>query len=372
MTIFLSFIVTLLLIALAKANVGIFAGYGSSVKLASSEDIQLVSEEVTITPGRGKFLFDGTYAGLDQVEYLCRFKLRNLKNTKVNAQVGFPLNTWRHAQRVEPIHNINQETMEFISRYQFIVQEEGHIYTVRYLREDQDEKYEDLFLWTAPFEPNEEKLLQVNYSMPISTGPDFNWGLNCEKKWYYWLESINVEWFGYVTETGKSWKGKITEAEFSIFTRGFEEYLRHRIGSVSERFKENGEKIEAEPVWRPVIHRVVKPEGWEEDTEGFIRWVFKDYEPKEPIKVEYHFFGIPQNADDTIRLLRWISEENGSLNQEDIEDIEDIIKAYHGYQIENARVKSFLENQMWYPRMEKSKMPHEVLEVLEEYKNKGG
>lgn len=368
MTIILSFIVAILLIALAKMNVGIFAGYGASVKLASSKDVQLVSEDVTITPGRGKFLFDGTYAGLDRVEYLCMFKLKNLTNERTDIQVGFPLTTWRLGYIVEPIENIQKTTMEFVSRYNFIVQEEGHIYTVRYLREDKEERYEDLFLWDVSFRPNEEKLLQVSYSMPISAGLDFDFGTKYEKEWYYRLESTSIEFFGYVTETGKSWKGRIAEAKISIFARGFEDYLRHRGGL--ERYDEIGGKVEEEPVWYPAaIHRVVKPEGWYEDKEGFIRWKFQDYEPLEPIKVEYHFFSIPQNAEDTQRLVKWITEED-DLDEEDIKDIEDIIRAYHGYRVENSRIKRFLESQIWYPCSTKREVPGEVLQVLAEYKTK--
>ena len=37
------------------ANVGVFTGYGYSIELASTKDVQMVSEEVTIIPGEVAF-----------------------------------------------------------------------------------------------------------------------------------------------------------------------------------------------------------------------------------------------------------------------------------------------------------------------------
>lgn len=73
----------------AFANVGVFSGYGHTIELSKSEEIQMVSEEVEIIPGRGRFLFNGGVPGMDRVEYKCKFKLKNLKNKDMTIRVGF-------------------------------------------------------------------------------------------------------------------------------------------------------------------------------------------------------------------------------------------------------------------------------------------
>jgi len=67
------------------ANAGYFGGSGHTIELSHSDQIQMVSEEVTITP------LPGFQSELDQVEYRCRFVLKNLSPTATTIQVGFPL-----------------------------------------------------------------------------------------------------------------------------------------------------------------------------------------------------------------------------------------------------------------------------------------
>ena len=78
---------------LSEANVGVFTGYGHSIELTSTDQIQMVREEVTIIPGRGRFQFSGSVPGMDRVEYDCRFELKNLGEDSATIQVGFPLNS---------------------------------------------------------------------------------------------------------------------------------------------------------------------------------------------------------------------------------------------------------------------------------------
>ena len=47
----------------AAADAGVFTGNGQNLRQISSKSIQLVSIDVIIIPGRGRFLFDGTGTG---------------------------------------------------------------------------------------------------------------------------------------------------------------------------------------------------------------------------------------------------------------------------------------------------------------------
>jgi hypothetical protein len=53
----------------ALPDAGVFTGNGQNLHQISTKDVQLVSIEVTIVPGRGRFLFDGTVPGMDRTEY---------------------------------------------------------------------------------------------------------------------------------------------------------------------------------------------------------------------------------------------------------------------------------------------------------------
>lgn len=356
----------LVLTPYAEANVGIFAGYGHDVELRSTEDIQMVSEEITITPGRGRFLFDGTGSGMDMVDYQCRFVLKNHSGKENTVQVGFPL----ISQLLSPPYSTTQKTSELIAQYHFIAQEEGKIYSVRYSPGNMEKNVPNLFLWDMTFKPQEEKELLVSYSIPITAGiakASKTMELKEPQKfWFIALENCMIETFGYVTETGKSWKGAIQKATFRVFVKGFEAYLKNR--GFAE-YSDEAQRQEMEKmafVKKPVIYRRIMPTSWKEDGNGFIQWEYTNYRADQPIVFVYYFLNIPQNKSDTERLIGMLFQNKPT--KEDIEDFEAIVRAYYGEPTRNQRVKSFLEDQIWYPQKDKREIPQEVLEVFKQYK----
>jgi hypothetical protein len=52
----------------AVADAGVFTGNGQNLHQITSETVQLVSIDVTIVLGRGRFLFGGGAPGMDQAE----------------------------------------------------------------------------------------------------------------------------------------------------------------------------------------------------------------------------------------------------------------------------------------------------------------
>jgi hypothetical protein len=78
-------------IAEGRANAGVFSGNGQTIELTTQQQVRMVSEEITITPGRGPNLFNGGTAGADRVDFRCLFILKNLTRETVTTQVGFPL-----------------------------------------------------------------------------------------------------------------------------------------------------------------------------------------------------------------------------------------------------------------------------------------
>ena len=352
----------MLLPSTALTNVGVFTGYGHTIELSSTESIQMVSEEVTIVPGRGRFLFDGGVTGMDRVEYDCVFTLKNLKNQKIGIQVGFPLNS----QFLNPPYNKKKKTSNLVAQYNFISQVEGHQYTVRYVPGDKDRKLKNLFLWDMTFEPSEIKILRVTYSMPISmtlATSALNWKESeYNKEWYKGLENCMLEWFGYVTETAKSWAGQVEKATFQVYLEGFESYIYRRPLMEGLNAAKKEKTIEKFPVWRPVIFRVMEPKGWKKDDNGFWELSYDGYEGENSILFYYYILTLPRTVEDVNRLMSRLSR-NGFSN-EDREDLRDILREYNGVKTENKRIRKFLKNQVWYGKEVQQLIPDQVLDAI--------
>ncbi len=77
----------------AFADAGVFTGNGQSLHQISTKNVQLVAIDVTIVPGRGRFLFDGTVPGMDRTEFYCTFVLKSLSANVEEVQIGFPVDS---------------------------------------------------------------------------------------------------------------------------------------------------------------------------------------------------------------------------------------------------------------------------------------
>src|ERR1039457_5956971 len=135
------------------ANAGIFGGFGQDVTLESNANVQMVSEEVIMIPGRARFPVDGGASGLDMMEYHCQFHLRNLTNIAVKIQAGFPLmgsdNMYLYSA---------QGPFNAIANFKFLAgDEQTGSYAVRYVKGDKGNKFRHVFLWDMVFAPKEEK-----------------------------------------------------------------------------------------------------------------------------------------------------------------------------------------------------------------------
>ena len=332
--------------AYACADVGVFAGTGQNIRLTTNADVQMVSQDVSIVPGRGRFLFDGTVAGMDVVDYKCTFQLHNKSEYEVNLQVGFPLNS----QFLRAPYPLTATTAELVASYKFLVQESELIYSIRYEKSTQTASFENVFLWDMTFAAYERKTLDVSYSLPISMALSraFRDGAKSDydKPWYSEMEACVVEHFGYVTETARSWKGNVESAKLTVHVKGFETYLNRR--GTLERPTTDG-KQGAYPILRePEVFRAIVPDGWTKDTNGSLFWESKNSEPDVGVALIYHVLRIPRSDADTRTLLRHLFKTKPT--QDDIVDLEDMIREYHGQKTENRRINAFLGNQIWYPQ----------------------
>ncbi len=385
--------------ATAHGNTGVFNGFGQDVQLISSRDIQMVSEDILITPGHGKVMLEGKTNDVEKTDYICTFKLKNLSDRTVAIQVGFPLDS----ESLNPPYDA-KNLAQITNNYHFVVLDGEKSCPVRYSREDKYKKFKSIFLWDMAFAAGEGKELRITYTMPFSMGlgtTSKDWQNSEYTKWYGNFEFCLSEGFGYVTETGKSWSGKIEHARFRIDLRAVEAFLNQRglpedarpSAEEGKRFEEGQKHLDAGldeearkrvkesrramreeqaarfPIDKPPIFRDIAPAGWKEDGDGSIVWDVKDYVPGKPIVVTYcYMLCMPQTKDDTKQLIAKIFKNK--LTNDDAQDLEDIIKAFYGVKVDNPRIAGFLENQKWYPAVGQKKLPPGIIDTIEEAKVK--
>ena len=396
-----SFVFLFVFCANAHGNAGVFNGFGQDIQLVNSKDIQIVSEDVLITPGSVKITRDGKPYDMEKADYFCTFKLKNLSDHPVGIQVGFPLDSQFFNRPYDNTNYLSQITND----YHFVVLEGVKTCPIRYSREDKDKEFKSIFLWDMAFAAGEQKDLRITYTMPFSMGlsetsKDWRNG-KFAKPWYRYFESCLSEGFGYVTETGKSWNGKIERARFRINLRAMEAFLNQRglpeyarpSVETEERLEEeekrletglneearkrlkesrkamNEEQVASFPIDKPPIFREISPTGWKEDKDGSIIWDLKDYVPGNPITVSYCFMVcMPQTKEDTKQLIE--KTFKNKLTDEDAQDLEDIIKAFYGVKVDNPRIAGFLANQKWYPTVRQRNLPAGIIQTIEDARRK--
>jgi hypothetical protein len=392
----------------AFGNTGIFEGSGHTIKLIRSEDVEMQSEEVTIVPGRGPFLFNGS--AMDRVEYSCKFVLHNRSKKPVTIQVGFPLTS---QFMKPPYHPEKTDPTDVVLRYKFIARDKDKTYHVRFEPYDKDKKLASIFLWDMSFQGDEVCKLNIAYEIPMAMGlssMDDDWDAHYPKAWYSRLTPCIYEGFDYVTVTGQSWAGPIHNAKFNLHIAGFEQYLASRCiieervltaeerAAIEKTNKENAARIEEEikngeikgnpaefrdllsnDAWKSLldwhikdcmIRRQVGPDGWQEK-DGLITWEFKNYRPKEPIRVSYFLSILPKTPNGVPSFVRLVLGNKPS--KEDLSDLREIFLAWWGIAPKSESVLQFVSKQRWYsPKdgMKADKLTTEkkaVISAIEQY-----
>ncbi len=375
---------------IAYANVGIFGGFGHSVILEKTSDIQMVSEEVSISLGRGMIPFTGSLRGLDRAEYRCKFLLRNLSDKKVTVQVGFPLSSGDNYM-ISAAEN--PSAFDIIARHNFIAGTDKKMYPVRYVRHDKAKKFRQIFLWNMTFEPKQEITLKVFYALTGYQGlgttkrRPYNW----KPYKYDYLDFLDRgigESFGYVTETGKSWKGPIEKAVFKVYLDDFEKYLAKRGMTEYESQKDKKRASARLPVNYGQIFREISPKGWKEVKERrqtYIVWEFKNFKPGPEILINYVYTQIPRNTKDFKLLLetiekRYCQERQRRLKSKKLKgkiplefnaaakkNVADVILEYYGVNTGNKKIGGFLKDQAWYPPRNPPRLDKDLKSVLLKY-----
>lgn len=328
------------------ANAGVFFGDGHTVRLDHSAEIQMVSEDVLIEPGRGRTLFGGGIP-MDWVDYTCRFELRNLTDGPVEVQVGFPLTAMFHDYT--PASQFDEQ--ELVEQYRFLARDRDRTYHTRFVARDEEKRFRRLFLWTMTFAPQETRVLHVSYGMPMS------FSLNTTVRspllfdcadWLFDLTTCLEQTFGYVTETGASWAGKIERARFRVRTASFEAYLAQR-GWTELPPKERDASAPPNPFDfdYPVLwHRAVAPAGAKDWTDGDqvvgLEWELAPFQPGPEFRLSYYVTQLPRRPADMRRFASSKAEAGADLTV-----LREIVAAWFGVPPENAEAAEFVAGQVW-------------------------
>lgn len=341
-----------------RANVGVFSGNGQSLELVTSEGVALDEIHVIIKPGR-----DPDFGGIGIVDYDCRYNLRNLKAEPCTVQVGFPIDGLGYGSTDEELNS----PPDYASRIRFIAKDQKQTYHPTFewrfipgqatSRPSKRRPSGAIFLWTLHFEPKEEKAIRILYVLPISftlasTSKDddaFEEG-PAPAGWLNILNGSMLLWGGYITETGSSWAGKVKSASFELKTSSFERYLSHR--RINEDDEQNAlaeghhaAMMTHEPWW----YRDLSPEGFEL-TENGVRWAYRDYEPRDPIKFGYYLTMLPRTPAAVDTMLQYIKIQtlDDGIEIKNIQLLRQVILASYGEQPTDEAERKFVESQNWY------------------------
>ncbi|MDO4570735.1 MAG: hypothetical protein Q4D38_10150 [Planctomycetia bacterium] len=391
----------------AVANVGIFDGGGSNVVMTTNAEIQMVWEEIDMTLKRSPFRVDESGSCSDRMSYRCRFLLRNLSEKEETIQVGFPLHT-NYVRSSEPPNSMAMQV-----RYSFFAGANDETYPVRFVAEDEEKKFRDVFLWNMTFAPKEEIELWVCYEMGGYFGlaslykDDAAWDEETSPSYHSSLEFALAQSFIYVTETGNCWAGEIERATFRIHQlKNFESYLDKR-GAVEPY----DEKLpEPDFYWNTngFRLRILEPSEKEWTTVGegagsFWELKYEPFVPKKTISLSYYFTNIPRTAEDYDHFLEYCRQykkkevqkwkgyleeypNTADLVEEKIAEIEkipdidaaeekicaDLILEFYGVKTNNKNAERILPNFIWHPVSEPKEMDEGLKSALEKSSRGGG
>ncbi|MHB8860939.1 MAG: hypothetical protein ACYC6N_00940 [Pirellulaceae bacterium] len=374
-----TYLLACMLVALLEsslfANAGYFSGSGHTIELSHSDQIQMVSEEVTITP------LPGFQSELDQVEYRCSFVLKNLSPTATTIQVGFPLD----GELVEDSPDeddsvvLDIDDTDRVMSYHFIARDNDHTYHVRYVRRDRHAKLRRLFLWDMAFAPQEEKILRVGYVLPLSVGiastVQRQVALSKDvsprymRPWFAALEPCLVKYLAYVTETGNSWRGPIESATFHVVSEPTRFWLERRQDSFLAPVAPPPGSSELQQLYSMKVGLVYLQQSsgdWRHDVDhGSVTWAVHNYKPDAPILFVWYGTSLPRNASQCECVVRQLM---GSDPQKiEVFELAEIVGAFYGIAPKSDSVKEFVERQVWYhPKsgLERSALTDEQRETL--------
>lgn len=266
---------------------------GNMVIPLENHEIQMVNEEVRITPAQGTDY---------PMKVECNFIFKNHSAKKINIDMGFPIHE----------NKLNEETFGIRRPLVFakvLIDKKITTFSKKELKKDAwlnlGKEYIGAYVWPVSFDPMEQKVVTVEYVM--------EWG-------HYWrdYDPLQIKVFKYVTKTGTLWKGLIERADF---------YL-----AIPDSFVNIPKVFWANPERQPKIYWDIVPKGIWVDNKT-IEWHFKNWKPDKDIIVKQYMY--EPFSDNDYRLVEMIKEimpkkekYDGNLKKYTIKDIKQDLPSY--------------------------------------------
>jgi len=170
-----SIILLLLILNFILANDTVIKGQGENIQPAKSADVQMVSELIYITYGKGLGF---------EVNVIATFKNHG---PSVDLSVGFPFEVFYPGIEDDSLNEISKEYDP-----NFTVRADGiELETNEHLTSKLIAGYNVIYLFNLHFNENEIKIIEHKYTVGGSYGSNGVWNFN------------------YIMKTGSNWKGKI-------------------------------------------------------------------------------------------------------------------------------------------------------------------
>ena len=364
----------------AFANVGVFNGSGQTPIVEKTDAVQMVEEEVLMTPRKAKGPVTASCRNLDPMDYRCTFKLRNLKDEAVELQVGLPLDIATYRMKGVRAEDVGK----LVEAFNFSARSGNEKFKVRFVPQDKEKKFSKLFLWTMKFAAHEERTLVVSYTMEGYLGLYYTFAADMNDVDDLWkidggllvglFESGIGEVHMYVTGTGSSWAGDIQKATFKYFPQDFEAYLAKR-GAFEETEEERRQRQEEKgkrgkearnsskgvrdllkPECRLVRYWHPSPDKWTRKDDGAGRFHYElTFTPFRPSKDDSIILGyvappMPTEPDDVNILedeVREFVKSYGGHEKQYLRDVKDIVLEFYGIKTGNTRIAPFIDKQCW-------------------------
>ena len=352
-------------------NVGVFRGSGQTLVLEKSAEVQMVEEEVVMRPRRGDFPVDDSLRNLDRMDFSCRFLLRNLADKPVKLSVGwFPVFTEGGSSPVSG--------KAALKRFRFVARTKDRTFPVRFVPQDKERKFRNIFLWEMSFAPKEEVTLFVTYTMEDYRGLAVTLkGQKFDRPYLDRYGEFCILAFGqyqfYVTGTGSCWAGKIEKAVFRYYPFAFEEHLKKRgaFDESAEARKRRMEDIKKHPddysrrlgspkrflrVWTPAPAEWKLVPGKKRNEESYLELVKAPFTPSpgDKITIGYVFPLLPENIEDFEAYCTSLKKNLEIMNKIPFtpalrRELADIVLESYGIETGNPAIREYLKEQDWYP-----------------------
>ena len=346
-----TFVVVVVVIAGTRAfadTPAYFAYSGRRIELLKPANVQLVSEDVRITP------LLGVTAEEDRAEYRCRYVLKNLSTVASSVHAGFRF--------CNPLHQPPPDDKdEWVFALNFIVRDNHITYHVRHIGPEGHEgraKCDGILAWEMTLAPHEERsitgytlemALSIDAAKSDSTDPDPSTS-RFARSWYQVFDGACIcEEVAYLTDSGSSWKGPVESASYSVRTGGTDFWMGSRQDWPLATIYPDIDHSPEPHVLKIGLAYLDAPSGrWKYDPENgcYCAKMSKADASIPVVRFPWYVTFLPRDPHQCDVVVRELLGPHPS--RAEVLELLEIVEAFYGRPPKTESVRRFVEGQVWY------------------------